>query len=266
MPRPTHYIRRHCSKPAVLLKKQPARTETHDLLFGAKEVYEALCSPSLQRVGNFDIACNTIPARHVSGDFVTSFEVNGSHFFALGDLMGKGLAAAMWLTHVLDLIRRCCELSLSLPEIMQTLNREMYRSRVAVPMTSLFLMRLDPHESRLAYSCGGCPPALLLRHDAACITKLDRGGPILGAVEHATYSAATIDFAPSDTLLVVSDGISEAHHSVRSEPHHEPIASHLQFSSGHSATCIVKSLLARVPQSPPMIPDDLTALAIQRVA
>ena len=54
-------------------------------------------------MGDFDIACSTVPARHVSGDFVITFEQNGAWYLALGDLMGKGLSAAMWLTHVLDL-------------------------------------------------------------------------------------------------------------------------------------------------------------------
>jgi Stage II sporulation protein E (SpoIIE) len=119
-------------------------------------------APPSQRIGNFDIANATVPALHVSGDFVATFEQDGSWFLALGDLMGKGLPAAMWLTHVLDLLRRSCETGQTLPGIMQSPNREMHRSRVGVPLTSLFLARLDQAGSCLtySYSCGGCPPAL----------------------------------------------------------------------------------------------------------
>ncbi len=158
---------------------------TEDLLLGAKGVHDALCAPATQRIGNFETASATVAARHVSGDFVVSFELAGSWFLALGDLMGKGLPAAMWLTHVLDLLRRSCETSQDLSDIMQSLNREMHRSRVGVPLTSLFLARLDPAASSVTYSCGGCPPAFLLT-GRQTVTMLQSGGPILGAVERAT--------------------------------------------------------------------------------
>src|SRR5258705_4124705 len=117
---------------------RPKNQFSDDLLLGAKGVYEALCAPGLQRIGGFDVACATVPARNISGDFVTTFQVNGSWFVALGDLMGKGLSAAMWLTHVLDLLRRACERGETLGEVMQYLNGEVDRSRVGVPLTSLF--------------------------------------------------------------------------------------------------------------------------------
>lgn len=249
---PNHYVR-------------PKNLLAEDLLLGAKGVYEALCAPGLQRIGGFDVACATVPARHISGDFVTTFQVNGSWFVALGDLMGKGLSAAMWLTHVLDLLRSSCEHAEALGEVMQYLNDEMHRSRVGVPLTSLFLMRLDANEPRLSYSCGGCPPAFLLRHGGR-VFRLERGGPILGALEHASYTAATIEFCPKDTLLVASDGITEIHHGVNMDEHPERIVNHLQSTLGSSASSIVESLLAGVKQVSPTIVDDLTVLAVQRVA
>src|SRR5512147_1334162 len=120
------YQNHHIPRPEV----RPGFAETQDLLLGAKEVYEALCAPLSQRIGTFEVASATVPARHISGDFVTAFEQNGDWFLAHGDLMGKGLSATMWLTHVLDLLRRSCEMANSLPEIMAILNREMHHSRV----------------------------------------------------------------------------------------------------------------------------------------
>lgn len=238
---------------------------TEDLLLGAKEVHEALCAPASQRIGNFDTACATVPARHVSGDFVVSFELAGSWFLALGDLMGKGLPAAMWLTHVLDLLRRACETSQTLPGIMESLNREMHRSRVGVPLTSLFLAQLDPAASSVTYSCGGCPPAFLLA-GGQTVTMLRSGGPILGAVERASYSSSTIDLGLHDTLLAASDGIIEVREGSRFELCPVRVAHHLKFTVGDSAASIVQSLLARVRAASPTLNDDLSLMAVQRVA
>jgi serine phosphatase RsbU (regulator of sigma subunit) len=241
------------------------QTVTQDLLLGAKEVHEALCAPASQRIGNFDTACATVPARHISGDFVVSFELAGSWFLALGDLMGKGLSAAMWLTHVLDLLRCSCETGQTLPCIMQSLNRQMHCSRLGVPLTSLFLARLDPATSRVTYSCGGCPPGFLLASGQA-VTMLQSGGPILGAMEQASYSSSTIDLELHDTLLVASDGISEVLDGIRFELRPGRVADHLKFTAGDSAASIVQSLLARVRTASPTLSDDLSLMAVQRVA
>ena len=148
---------------------------------------------------------------------------------------------------------------------MGTLNREMHRSRVCVPLTSLFLARLDPVEKKLTYSCGGCPPAFLLS-DGQSLTVLDRGGPILGALGRSKYSSATIEFGLTDTLLVASDGITEVHHGNNFELRPDRVAHHLQFTAADSAASIVQSLLARVKAASPFISDDLSLLAVKRVA
>lgn len=243
---------------------KPSVLDTQTILLGAKQVYEALSAPASQKIGNFEIACSTVPARHVSGDFVTTFEQNGRWFLALGDLMGKGLSAAMWLTHVLDLLHRACGTVEQLPEIMSILNREMHRSRIGVPLVSMFLARLDPQTSKLSYSCGGCPPAFLLGEQQR-VKMLDHGGPILGALECATYASEDIELNVMDTLLVVSDGIIEVHHGTNFDIRPERVASHLRYTSGQSAGSIVATLMTRVREATPAINDDLTVMAIQRI-
>src|SRR5262249_27803337 len=92
MPQPQQRKRILCSSRATKgADIQPSVPDTQTILLGAKQVYEALSAPASQKIGNFEIASSTVPARHVSGDFVTTFEQNGRWFLALGDLMGKGL-------------------------------------------------------------------------------------------------------------------------------------------------------------------------------
>ncbi len=246
-------------------ESRSGHTVTEDLLLGAREVHDALCAPASQRIGNFDTACATVPARHVSSDFVTMFDLDGSWFLALGDLMGKGLSAAMWLTHVLDLLRRACETGDALPAIMQSLNREVHRSRVGVPLTSLFLARLDPATASVTYSCGGCPPAFLLT-GGQTVSRLESSGPILGAVERATYSSSTVVLGLHDMLLVASDGIIEVHQGTSFEWRPDRVARHLMFTAGDSAGSLVQSLVARVKAAAPAISHDLSLMAVQRVA
>jgi serine phosphatase RsbU (regulator of sigma subunit) len=242
----------------------PDRAYIQEALLGASRVHDALSAPPLQRIGNFEIANSIVPARYVSGDFVVSFEQNGTWYVALGDLMGKGLSAAMWLAHVVDTLRRACELGGTLAEIMLRLNAEMHRSRIGVPLTAVFLIRLELGQGGLSYCSAGCPPAFRL---SAChrVSTHDLGGPILGAVSNATYQAGSLDLSPGDTLLVVSDGIVEFHRGVEFELRPDQVIQHLQYTAGNHASDVVNSLTQKIRSQGSTIVDDLSVLAVQRV-
>ncbi len=263
---PTQQPRLQCRRRRKSQESQhlvaPSR-ETELALLGASRVHDALCAPPVQWIGQFEVANAVIPAHLVSGDFVLSFEVDDAEFLVLGDLMGKGLSAVMWLTHVVDLIRRVCEREESLPAIMARLNCEMYRSRVGVPLTSLFLAKLEAAESRVTYSCAGCPIGLLLASNHQ-VAMLERGGPVLGAIESVTYQAETIYVAPGQLLLAVSDGISEIHRGSHFEVNTDRVIDHLRYSAGASAESLVRSLVARVRKTSPTLIDDLSVMAIRR--
>ena len=263
---PTTKRRLQCRRTSKLQPNQhgPAPSREIELaLMGANRVHDALCAPPVQRIGQFEVASAVIPAHLVSGDFVLSFEVEDAEFLVLGDLMGKGLSAAMWLTHVVELIRRVCEREETLPAIMARLNCEMYRSRVGVPLTSLFIAKLEPVQSRVTYSCAGCPAAFLLASDHQVI-MLEHGGPVLGALEPAAYHAETIYVAPGQVLLAVSDGISEIHRGSHFELRPDRVVDHLRYSAGDTAESLVGSLVTRVRNTSSALIDDLSVMAIRR--
>ena len=74
-------------------------------IFEAAQVHRRLCAPSLIHYGPFDIASEVFAVRHLPGDFFTVAETDRGLVFALGDIGGKGLAAGMWVTHLIGLIR-----------------------------------------------------------------------------------------------------------------------------------------------------------------
>src|SRR5215510_3856918 len=79
--------------------------ELNAAIFEAAQVHRRLCAPSLIHHGSFDIASEIFAVRHLPGDFFTVEETDRGLVFALGDIGGKGLAAGMWVTHLVGLIR-----------------------------------------------------------------------------------------------------------------------------------------------------------------
>src|SRR5437879_6788621 len=79
--------------------------DLHTAIFEAAQVHRRLCAPRLLRFGDFEIASEIFAVRHLPGDFFTVEELGGSIMMALGDICGKGLAAGMWTTHVVGMVR-----------------------------------------------------------------------------------------------------------------------------------------------------------------
>src|SRR5437870_11838747 len=84
------------------------RREHDDLrrtMYEAAQVQRKLCGPRLLRREPFEIASEIFPVRHLSGDFISVFELGTDLVFAIGDIAGKGLSAGMWFTHVVGMVR-----------------------------------------------------------------------------------------------------------------------------------------------------------------
>src|SRR2546421_12311669 len=110
---PQHRPRRHSSVESdrqndldlKLVALQKDYAELHTAIFEAAQVHRRLCAPRLLRYGDFEIASEIFAVRHLPGDFFTVEELGGSIMMALGDICGKGLAAGMWTTHVVGMVR-----------------------------------------------------------------------------------------------------------------------------------------------------------------
>src|SRR5262245_39171493 len=103
--------RRHAvAKPPTELELKFAElqkdyADLHAAIFEAAQVHRRLCAPRLLRYGDFEIASEIFAVRHLPGDFFTVEQTGNGIVLALGDICGKGLAAGMWTTHVVGMVR-----------------------------------------------------------------------------------------------------------------------------------------------------------------
>src|SRR6266852_6515155 len=160
-------------------------------IYEAAQIQRRLCAPRELVSGEFEIAGEIFPVRHLSGDFFKVLKLDSVLGITVGDIAGKGLSAGIWQAHLMDLIQRCAR-SCALPaDAVAAVNRDLCRDQNEPPIAGLVFARLDPQSGEGVYCNAGLPPPLLLRRDKR-VERLEQGGPMLGALQEATYESGRV--------------------------------------------------------------------------
>ena len=237
--------------------------ELNTAIFEAAQVHRRLCAPSLLRHGAFDVATETFAVRHLPGDFVSVEESRDGLVLALGDIGGKGLAAGMWVTHLVGLLRTHTAASSDPEVIVAGINRDIARLAAVEPLSTLFVARLSK-QGELDYTSAGHPPALLLRKNGQ-LELLSDGGPVLGAVPAAVFERGTVKLHGGDLLLACSDGILESFDEAEQEFGNMRLQTELRRAQGGSAEAVLFSVLGAVQDfaAPRPLTDDMTLMVVK---
>ncbi len=250
---------------AKLAALQTNYAELHTAIFEAAQVHRRLCAPRQLRYEDFEIASEIFAVRHLPGDFFTVEETSDGIIIALGDICGKGLAAGMWTTHLVGLVRAHTARTSSVEDIVCGVNRDIFRLPLVRPLASLFLANLDPIAGTLQYTSAGHPPAFLLR-ESGDLESLSDGGLLLGAIEDAQYTRGTIQLNFGETLLVYSDGIIESRDQSGEEFSYARLESQLRSAQRESADAVLFSVLGAVQDFAAARPleDDMSLVVVRR--
>ena len=236
-------------------------------IFEAAQVHRRLCAPSLIHYGSFDIASEIFAVRHLPGDFFTVEETDRGLVFALGDIGGKGLAAGMWVTHLIGLIRTHTAVSSDPQGIAAGVNRDIARLASVEPLSTMFIGRLDAVTGTLDYCSAGHPAALLLRADGG-LESLAEGGPVLGVVPAASFGCGSVQLRAEDVMLVCSDGILESFDDSEREFGNQRLEDEFRRAQGGSAEAVLFSVLGAVQDfaAPRPLTDDMTLVIIRALS
>jgi serine phosphatase RsbU (regulator of sigma subunit) len=250
---------------AKLEALQKDYADLHTAIFEAAQVHRRLCAPRLLRYADFEIASEIFAVRHLPGDFFTVEQTNSGIVMALGDICGKGLAAGMWTTHVVGMVRAHTAEFSGTEQIVAAVNRDICRMSTMRPLASLFLAHLDTVTGVLNYCSAGHPPAFLLRTSRE-FESLSVGGLLLGVLDDPVYSAGQVRLDAGDTLLIFSDGILESQDQRGEEFGYDRLKAQLENAQSSSADAILFSVLGAVQDFATIRPlmDDMTLAVIRR--
>jgi len=235
-------------------------------VFEAAQIQRVLCAPRELISGDYEIAGEIFPVRHLSGDFFKVMELDGLLAIAVGDIAGKGLTAGIWLTHLLSLVQRAGRTFSDPARAVADVNRQLCKEQSEPPLTALFFAMLNPCTGELYYTNAGLPAPLLLRASRAGVERLDIGGPMLGAIENPAFDSGYLVMNPGDMLVAYSDGVTECRNPEDEEFEMDRLCAAALAAHGRSANPALFSMLGTVldfaASNTPG--DDLTLLVVRR--
>ena len=193
----------------VLVLELKDKLVARDELEAGRAVQFALMPSDSPKVSGWDIWLYTQPANDVGGDLVDHLPLDdGRHAVVLGDVTGKALPAALLSVKLQATIRALAPYFSDLGELGAGLNRILYRDGLPTRFASLIYAVVTPDSGAVRLLNAGHMPPLLLRGDT--VTTLPRGSMVLGMMPNVPFVEQQSQFDVGDTVVVYSDGVSEA--------------------------------------------------------
>jgi sigma-B regulation protein RsbU (phosphoserine phosphatase) len=176
----------------------------------AGEIQRRLLPAKAPLVPGLELAGMNLPCRTVGGDYYDFFPLSdGRVALVVGDVAGKGMPAAMLMSSLQARLQILLEADENPASIVQRLNKSIAANCPDNRFITFFLAIVDVRSGEIRYCNAGHNPPLLIRA-GGFPENLQGGGIILGILPIAQYSEHRAQMEPGDTLVLFSDGVSEA--------------------------------------------------------
>ena len=174
----------------------------------ARQIQSSLLPTGSLRGPSFEIACRFAPFSNVSGDFADYFDLpNGLVGIYIGDVVGKGLPAAMYGAMVMGTLRGANKTGEDTGAVLATLNKRLLVRPVSGRYCATIYALFNPTTLELKFSNAGLPLPLLAT-ETGC-TTVGQGGLPSGLFPGSSYEVHSIKLSPGDSVLLATDGLHE---------------------------------------------------------
>jgi serine phosphatase RsbU (regulator of sigma subunit)/anti-sigma regulatory factor (Ser/Thr protein kinase) len=221
--------------------------------------------PPFPERSEFDLFATLVPAKEVGGDLYDFFFIDDHHLcFAVGDVSGKGVPASLFMAVTKTLFRATAGNGGSPGEILARLNAEICRDNESCMFVTFFCGILNIHTGQVNYSNAGHNlPFYLSREGVRPLENF--GGISLGLLEQSPYASGGMILRPGESLLLYTDGVTEAMNSSRTLYSDERLEQFLGTTDSSAPRRIIDGLISDVRHFAGQAPqsDDITVLALQ---
>ena len=177
----------------------------------AKQVQARLFPQTLPSLQTLEYSGICIQARQVGGDYYDFLDLGRERLgLVIGDIAGKGIAAALLMANLQANLRSQCAIALDHPErFLQSVNQLFYENTADSAYATLFFAEYDDKARRLRYANCGHLCALLLRQDNS-LERLESTGTVLGLFSEWDCSIGECRLRTGDMLTLYTDGVTES--------------------------------------------------------
>ncbi len=230
----------------------------------AQEVHKSLMPQKAPEVPGLDFAAYSRPAQMIGGDLFDFFTFqDGAQGFAIADVAGHGVSAGLLMASLQTALRTLVPLHRSPAEVMKRVNDLFCHNVSFTTFASTFLGAYDPSTRVLSYCNAGHNPPLVIHSpepDQQPVAWLRPTGAAIGLVEEASFGEESVALTPGDTLLLYTDGVTEATNQRSEEFGAQRLAGFFQKLSLQPAKDLVRALRDELQQFTEGLPlaDDTT--------
>ncbi len=233
----------------------------------AAHIQMGLLPSKSPEVRGMDIAGGTLPCRTVGGDYYDYLEFpDGRVAVLIGDVAGKGMPASLLMSSLQARVKVLFEDGDELAQKINRLNKHTTASCPDNRFITFFMTVVDPATGELVYTNAGHNPPLLVRKNGK-VEELKGGGVILGILGMAKYQDFRAQMNPGDTLVLYSDGVTEAVNTTDVDFGEDRLGKLVASLHGHPASEIVMAIQSEVAQFAVGAPqaDDITVVVMRRL-
>ncbi|MBX3299222.1 MAG: SpoIIE family protein phosphatase [Acidobacteria bacterium] len=252
---------------ASLLDERINRERMERELELATEIQQRFQPAGPPKMDGYEFQGISFSCYEIGGDYYDFIPLHdGRMLIALGDVSGKGTAAALLMSSLHAAVHGQVAARRTLEETVASVNEYLAENTPANRFVTLFIAELDPASARLRFINAGHNPPLIARTSGE-IELLESGGLPLGLMTIAQYEPGEITLEKGDAIVVYSDGVSEANNLAEEEFGLERLRAVVKNNLSRSASGIrdkVESALSEFTGTAPAN-DDITLVIVKRV-
>ena len=234
----------------------------------ARRMQASILPTKFPRTDSFEVYANMQPARAVGGDFYDVQGLDQSRVgLAIADVSGKGVPAALFMMSSRTLLKGAAIGSSDPATVLTTVNSVLSDDNSEMMFVTVLYAVFDPETRAYTYACGGHDSPLVVHADGTSTLLPHTGGIALGVLPAVTYRSHTVALEEGDTVLLYTDGVTEAQNKAGEQFGLERLREMFQQQTPAGAETATGRVFRAVRDFAGVAPqfDDITCLALSQL-
>ena len=222
--------------------------------------------PPFPHRSEVDIYAEMLTAKEVGGDFYDFYFIDQDRLaFAVGDVSGKGIPAAIYMAVSRTLLKAIAHQIVNPGEVLRKLNALLIPESEEATFVTVFYGVMNTRSGEVQYCNGGHNAPYLVRRTGKPEQLPFTGGSLLGKIPHVEFETKRIQLQKGDTLFLYTDGVNEAMDPEMNAYHEERLEAFLGVANGSSIRELVNGSIADLKRHTRGAPqsDDITVLTLR---